>query len=467
MATLIGIASTTSLGSMSEGLGGSLIGQQITTGLGVALPPLDGLLITTGLGTLFGYVGELLSSSTVPASLGTLGLTKSSNTPLTGITINTGLSSLVLPVPAVPAGNTIDNNILIAYMDYTLLPSAAVTSSGSWVSTLPLVNVISTDLGEPARTLSTTTSFSIDISESNSGNVVAIPKHNLTDSATWRVRASNNVLLLTDPDAVPEEELEVDNASLISSSSGTFIDLQNPPATMTLDVDLGLSVSDIVKIYNSSGNYMLATVDAYNAGSKLLTFTKTSGSIEPYSSSTWSVSNVNSTLKRVWHTDTSFSAEDSVVPPALFVTARTITARYYHIEIDDSSNPLGYIDIHKVVVSPAWQPTINLSHKWQISYVDKSKLTRSRGGQAYLDLVPQYRKLKVSLQGFSKTEMMANKLEMDRLVGTYTPVLVSLAPLDTESLADKSIYGTQSSLTKTQEYGNNITKTSLVVEEWV
>ena len=444
-----------------------LIDQSIATSLGNTAPPLVGALTTNSLGFLDGYLGKLLLGVPVTSATGTLGLTKSSNTPLTGVEVTIGQTSLVLPVPAVPSGNTIDNNILIAYMDYTLLPEAVVTSVDTWVSTLPLSNMVNTDLGKSARTLNTSASFAIDISESNSGNVFAIPKHNLTDAATWRVRASNNILLLTDPDAVPYSQLEVDTAVLTSSPSGTFIDVQNPPATMTLEVDLGLSISDSVKIYNGSGNYLIANVDAYNSGTKLLTFTKTSGSAAIYSSSTWNVANVNNILKKVWHVNTSFSPSDNVVPPALFVTAETITARYYYIEIEDSSNPLGYLDIYKAVVSPAWQPTINLSHKWRISYVDKSKLTRSRGGQAYLDLVPQYRKLKIALQGFSKTEMMANKLEMDRLVGTYTPVLISLAPLDTESLADKSIYGTQSKLTKIQEYGNNITKTSIEIEEWV
>ncbi len=467
MVALVGESFSNFLGSLVDGTGGTLGGISVLVSLGSTSPPLVGVLVSSEQGSLTGYLGELLSGETSSVALGSMGLTKSSNTPLTGESSTLNITSIVFPEPAVPSGNTIDNNILIAYMDYTLLPSAVVTSVDTWVSTLPLSNIVSTDLGQPARTLSTTASFAIDISESNSGNVFAIPKHNLTDTATWRVRASNNILLLTDPNAVPNAELAVDTAELTSTSSGTFMDVQNPPATITLNTDLGLSISDSVKVYNASGNYIIATVDAYNSGTKLLTFTKTSGSTAEYSSSTWSVSNINDTLKRVWHINTSFSSDDSVVPPALLVTAETITAQYYHIEINDSSNTLGYIDLHKAVVSPAWQPTINLSHKWQISYVDKSKLTRSRGGQAYLDLVPQYRKLKVTLQGFSKTEMMANKLEMDRLVGTYTPVLISLAPLDTKSLADKSIYGTQSKLTKIQEYGNNTTKTTLEVEEWV
>ncbi len=465
MSALIGNSTASSLGYTTMGV--DLAGLEVILGIGNTAPSLDGAVFYTGLGTITGYLGELLSGETSSSTLGVLALTKNSNTPLSGIDITLSQTSLIRPIPVVPSGNTIDNNILIAYMDYTLLPGTIVTSPDSWVATLPLANVINTDLGKPARTLGTSTALAIDISETNSGNIFAIPKHNLTDAATWRVRASNNVLLLTDPDAVPNSDLEVDTAVLISSSSSTFIDVQVPPATMTLDTDLGLSVSESVKIYNGSGNYMIANVDAYNSVSKVLTFTKTSGSVAIYSSSTWKVSSINGSLKRIWHANTSFNSTDSIVPPALFVAEETITAQYYYIEIDDSNNPLGYLDIYKAVVSPAWQPTINLSHKWQISYVDKSKLTRSRGGQAYLDLVPQYRKLKVTLQGFSKTEMMANKLEMDRLVGTYTPVLISLAPLDTESLADKSIYGTQSKLTKMQEYGNNITKTSIEVEEWV
>ena len=463
---LVGLATSALQGSVQEGLGGTLAGLLIPVERGPLAPPLDGLETPVNIGSLFGYVGRLLDGNEITPAVGTLGFTKSISLPLVGELISVDEGTLTLPPIITPPVNVIGDNILISYMDYTLLTGAAVTSPDVWVATLPLDNTISVDMGQPSRIIGTTANIAIDLTGANSTNVLAIPKHNLSDSATWRVRASNNALLLTDAEAVPPQDILIDSISSASNltSSVSFMDILSPPASIQVAADIGFTVGKSIKIFNSSGNYLLGTVDSYAAGT--LAFTKTGGTTDPYTAGTWSIS-LTSDLTRIWPVSTIFNNNAAVIPPALFIAEKTIAAQYYHILLEDNDNVDGYLDLYKIVVSPAWQPSINLSKKWQLQYVDKGKGTRSRGGQLYIDAVPQYRKLKISLSGFTKTEMLSNKLELDRLVGTTSPVLICLDPLDNNSLGDKSIYGTQPKMTKVQEYANNTTKTTFLVEEWI
>lgn len=85
------------------------------------------------------------------------------------------------------------SSCLICYPD-RLLPSASyspILSNGSWLSTLPLINLQDPLLGKKARStnaLATSTKFDADLGTSRAVRVIYVARHNAGSDATIRVR---------------------------------------------------------------------------------------------------------------------------------------------------------------------------------------------------------------------------------------------------------------------------------------
>lgn len=75
-------------------------------------------------------------------------------------------------------------------------------SGGSWLAGLPLTNLQDDRLAKVARSTNLTasnTKFEVDLKTIRTIRLLAIPKHNLTTAATFRIRASNTAGVFTSP----------------------------------------------------------------------------------------------------------------------------------------------------------------------------------------------------------------------------------------------------------------------------
>ena len=376
------------------------------------------------------------------------------------------------------------DNVLIAHIDYMQYTGAAVTGTGTWP--LPTSNLATNDLGEIARVLELSTNLAIDLGSPRVTKVLAFPKHNFTDKANWRIRASNNISLLTDPTSVPLNQIIYDSALLVDTVSSTFIDIESPPASIEVIVNLGFYPGVRVEIIDeASTKYLDATIVSYDATTSQLYFTKDAGSVGAFTGSTWTVRRLP-TNELIWPLSAGYGAsawgdfqwdgnEDifinsvfTVRPPALQVFPNGgIVAQYYHISLADPTNTQSYLDISKLIVSPGWQPSVNVEKNWSIKYVDKSKRTFSKGSQLYVDSVPQYKEIAVTFSNLDKTEMMQNLAEVDRQLGAGIPMLMILDPTNIANLSTLSIYGSQPSLTPLVETHKDLTKKTLIIQEWI
>lgn len=379
---------------------------------------------------------------------------------------------------------SITDNILIAHIDYMQYTGATITGTGTWP--LPTSNLITNDLGEIGRVLQLTTDLAVDLGSSRATKVLALPKHNFTDKATWRVRASDNVNLLTDPTAVPLNEIIYDSASLVNTTSSTSIDVLNPPASIRVSTNLNFYPGVKIEIIDeTTTKYLDATVVLYDATTEQLYFTKDAGSAGAFTGTNWTIRRLP-TNELIWPLSAGYGAsawgdfqwdgdEDifinslfTVRPPALLVFPNGgITARYFHISLADLTNTKTYLDISKIIVSPGWQPSVNVEKNWSIKLVDKSKRTFSKGSQLYVDSVPQYKEISVTFSNLDKTEMMQNLAEVDRQLGSGIPMLVVLDPSNIANLSTLSIYGSQTNLTPIIEPYKDLTKKTLVIQEWI
>ena len=139
-----------------------------------------------------------------------------------------------------------ESRISIALKDYLLDSGVAVTGSG-WAG--GLTDLATNTFADKATASSTDTTIALDLGTSSLVDVISIPQHTLGVLSTGRVRLSNNVLLLTDPGAVPSEELLYDTGVVLTwpdtsdlldiphdeyvSWAGTFTGYHPPPLYLT------------------------------------------------------------------------------------------------------------------------------------------------------------------------------------------------------------------------------------------
>lgn len=149
------------------------------------------------------------------------------------------------------------------------------------------------------------------------------------------------------------------------------------------------------------------------------------------------------------------------------VLPASVRGRYVRIELSDTANAAGYLEAGRLVVAPAWQPSVNLQYGWSIEQVDDSRSVKSRGGQTYVDQRPKYRRLTFTLDHLEADEMFGNAYELERLKGKGGDVLVVLDPEDSKHRHRHSVYGLLAQTTPVSNaYAGRFAK-EFVVEELI
>ena len=140
-------------------------------------------------------------------------------------------------------------HLLIAYEDYSYATSTTITGS-NWNPTYPVTELATIKYSEVAELSSASSSIALDLGSTKPLGIVCLPRHTLGLTATWRVRISDNVVLLTDPDAVAVQDIIYDSTSEnvwpdtsnytsvpyseYTAWADTIADIHNPPALLFL-----------------------------------------------------------------------------------------------------------------------------------------------------------------------------------------------------------------------------------------
>ena len=107
---------------------------------------------------------------------------------------------------------TPSSRISIAFRDYVLEGPTVLSGTGWSGGTLP--NLATNNFTEAALATTNSTDITLDLGSSVTVDVVSIPTHTLGTSSTGRLRVSNNVLLLTDANSVPVEDILYDTGTV-------------------------------------------------------------------------------------------------------------------------------------------------------------------------------------------------------------------------------------------------------------
>jgi hypothetical protein len=102
----------------------------------------------------------------------------------------------------------------------------------------------------------------------------------------------------------------------------------------------------------------------------------------------------------------------------VLILASPTTARYWRIKIVDTGNPAGYIELGRVFLGPAYQPTINAAYGLRQGWEDDSTASHSDGGATILQEKRKRRWATFMLPEVTETEALGNLFPLAHRQGT-------------------------------------------------
>lgn len=124
-----------------------------------------------------------------------------------------------------------------------------------------------------------------------------------------------------------------------------------------------------------------------------------------------------------WLATLSASARAGYQSPFILNLSAAQTSRYWRVEVDDVSNPDGYVQIGRLFMSPTWTPSINYSYGAELVYKDTTPIETSLSGAEYFDVRSRVREFSFTLEGLSDSEAYDYILQLQRVAGISGEIL--------------------------------------------
>mgnify|MGYP001562811584 CR=1 FL=1 len=111
--------------------------------------------------------------------------------------------------------------------------------------------------------------------------------------------------------------------------------------------------------------------------------------------------------------------------------AANVLARYWRIEIDDTANAAGYVQIGRVFIGSAWQPVYGMDFGATLGWETKTAIQEALGGAEYFQRRTPYRVAQFQTNLMSIDEGLGNAFDIQRRAGIDAEVLWVQDPADT------------------------------------
>lgn len=125
-----------------------------------------------------------------------------------------------------------------------------------------------------------------------------------------------------------------------------------------------------------------------------------------------------------WLGTLSASARAGYQSPFIHLLSNPPTMRYWKVEIDDTGNGDGHIQIGRLFMATGWRPTYNYIYGAELGYQDPTGVDTSLSGAEFFDPRSKYRTFRFSLDALGNDEAYGSMLELQRLAGTSGEVLL-------------------------------------------
>jgi hypothetical protein len=140
-------------------------------------------------------------------------------------------------------------------------------------------------------------------------------------------------------------------------------------------------------------------------------------------------------------------------------------AQYWRVEINDTTNAAGYIQVGRVFIGPAYQPTVNMSYGAGLGWETKTVAQEALGGAEYFQHRTPYRVATIKLDWLSVDEALANAFEIMRRAGLDAEVFWVHDPDDTVHALRRRFIGRLRQLSAIQYPYPNVNSAAFEIKE--
>ncbi len=147
----------------------------------------------------------------------------------------------------------------------------------------------------------------------------------------------------------------------------------------------------------------------------------------------------------MWPSGIDAEESEGMNVPAVYILSTAFTARYWSVQIADTAatGGLGYLDVARLIIAGAFQPTVNFAWGAEISVDTLTVRERTRSGVAYYDEQPRFRRVTVQFDNsLTDTEALVNVLDFQRIAGIHKQFYFVWDPADTTHMHRRSFLAT-------------------------
>ena len=145
-------------------------------------------------------------------------------------------------------------------------------------------------------------------------------------------------------------------------------------------------------------------------------------------------------LAIVDYTNTGYRVEPQIIISPI------ATAQYWRVEIDDTANSDGYVDLGRLFLSYAYEPTVNMRNGFSFGWETSSTVTETDGGASYHNDRPRRRLMEFIIPQLPQNEALVRGFEMLRQLGTSGQLYIVFDADDTEHMGRRAYLGTLADL---------------------
>lgn len=147
-----------------------------------------------------------------------------------------------------------------------------------------------------------------------------------------------------------------------------------------------------------------------------------------------------------WLGTLSQNARAGYQSPYIHILSAQQSLRYWRVEISDTSNTDGYVQIGRLFMASTWVPSVNYSYGAGLGYQDPTQVDVSLSGAEFFDTRSRFRVFDFDLEYIQGTEAYGYALELQRIAGTSGEVLVVPDVDDSTNLPARAFVGRLSQL---------------------
>lgn len=98
--------------------------------------------------------------------------------------------------------------------------------------------------------------------------------------------------------------------------------------------------------------------------------------------------------------------------------------QWWRVEIDDTLNADGYVQVGRLFLSGLWSPTYNMSLGMTFAVEDRTVTEEAQGGTEFFDASGKHRVMNLALNWLDESEAYSSLLEIQRMLGISGELLV-------------------------------------------